>query len=175
MVITQCDDHSPRKRRVEALGVRVANLLDHGEFQGMQLHPKDTGAAFFEIDFQAGGEAADGPWHPAGPDWQRARRTHIIDAIVTAELQSSEPERLCERWGEIAEIPVTPNTLGQPELALENARLRFVPATDGRGDGLGGIDVRAVDRSAAFANAHAAGVPVDGDSIVICGTRFRIC
>lgn len=175
MVITQCDDHSPRKRRVEALGVRVANLLDHGEFQGMQLHPKDTGAAFFEIDFQAGGEAADGPWHPAGPDWQRARRTHIIDAIVTAELQSSEPERLCERWGEIAEIPVTPNTLGQPELALENARLRFVPATDGRGDGLGGIDVRAVDRSAAFANARAAGVPVDGDSIVICGTRFRIC
>ena len=175
MVITQCDDHELRKRRAKELGMRIANWLDHDDFQGMQLHPKDTGGAFFEIDYQVGGEAADGPWHPAGPDWQAFRRTHIVDAIVSAELQSPEPERLAKRWSDIAEVPVTMDALGRPEMALENARLRFVADADGRGEGLCGLDLHAVNRTAALANADAMGCPVDGDSISICGTRFRLC
>ena len=72
MVIAQCPDLEPRRRRVAELGVRIANPLEHGDFQGMQLHPRDTGGAFFEIDCQQGGEAEDGPWHPAGPGLEAA-------------------------------------------------------------------------------------------------------
>ena len=52
MVITQCSNLEARRRRVAELGVRIANPLEHGDFQGMQLHPRDTGGAFFEIDCQ---------------------------------------------------------------------------------------------------------------------------
>ncbi len=50
MVITQCDDHAARRRRVEELGVRVVTQFERHGFQNMQLHPKDTGGSFFEIE-----------------------------------------------------------------------------------------------------------------------------
>ena len=174
MVITQCTDLEARRRRVAALGVRIANPLAHGAFQGMQLHPKDTGGAFFEIDCQQGGEAEDGPWHPAGPDWRRCMRTDVVSAILAAELQSPDPERLARRWSDIAEIPLEPDGQGGVSMPFDNARLRFVEALDGRGEGLAGLDLSAENADATFANARAAGLPVEGGVIALGGMRFRL-
>ncbi len=174
MVITQCDDHAPRRSRIEALGVRVANALSFEDFDGMQLHPKDTGGAFFEIDHAVGGDDPDGPWHPAGSNWKPHRRTDVVDGIKAAELQSDDPERLARRWGEIAEIPVTRNPEGGFEIALQNATLRFVEAMDGRGEGLGGLDISVVDRDRLLANAGARGCTVADELVLVCGTRFRL-
>lgn len=174
MVITQCDDHGPRRRRVGELGIRIAHQFDRRTFQNMQLHPKDTGGSFFEIDCQMDGMAADGPWMPAGPNWQRARRVDVVSGILAAELQSPDPERLAQRWSEIAEIPVEPGPDGSPSIRLENADLRFVPATDGRPEGLGGIDIKVVDRARLTAAAEARGCLAGDDLIVLCGTRFRL-
>ena len=76
MVITQVDDHKPRVERVKELGIRTVSYRDGEEYGLMQLHPKDTGGSFFEIDEQRGENAQefDGPWHPGGPNWQRAKR-----------------------------------------------------------------------------------------------------
>ena len=49
MVITQCDDHAPRRARVEALGIRTVLDHDGATFRNMQLHPKDTGGSFFGV------------------------------------------------------------------------------------------------------------------------------
>lgn len=174
MVITQCDDHAPRKQRVAELGVRVANTIHHGDFHGMQLHPKDTGGAFFEIDFQGGGDAPDGPWEPAGSNWKSAVNTDVIDAIVAAELQSPEPRRLATTWSGIAEIALEENSAKEAEMQLENARIRFVQERDGRGEGLSGLDVRAVDAERALDAARTARCPVEGRTITVCGTRFRL-
>ena len=173
MVITQCDDHPPRLKRVEELGVRLAFRIDRPEYQGMQLHPRDTGGSFLEIDWQGGGDAPDGPWWPAGRDWKPARRTHVISSIHAAELQSPDPDRLARRWSEIVEIPVHRGEEGDPTIALEDASLRFVEARDGRGEGLGGVDLVAVDRDRLLRAAEDRGLPIDGDSVLICGTRFR--
>ncbi len=35
MVITQCNDHAPRRARVKSLGTRVVNYYDSGEFRNM--------------------------------------------------------------------------------------------------------------------------------------------
>ena len=174
MVITQCPDLGARRRRVAELGVRIANPLEHGDFQGMQLHPKDTGGAFFEIDCQQGGEAEDGPWHPAGPSWKPHVRTDIVSAIVAAELQSPDPDRLASRWSQIAEIPLERDGRGAPVMPFDNAALRFVEAVDGRGEGLAGLDLKGGDADAAFANARAAGLPVEGGVIALGGMRFRL-
>ncbi len=174
MVITQCDDLDRRRRRVDELGVRVANPLAYGQFQGMQLHPRDTGGTFFEIDRQADGDAGDGPWHPAGPDWQSFVRTHVVAAIVAAEIQSPDPDALAERWSAIAEIPLVRDEAAVATLPLANADLRFVVASDGRGEGLAGVDLRAGDAEAALASARSLGLPQEGNEIRIGGMRFAL-
>ncbi len=174
MVITQCDDHAPRKQRVADLGVRVAFSYDRDAYCCMQLHPKDTGGSFFEMDWARDGDDPEGPWEPAGPDWKPARRTDVICAIRAAELQSPDPAALAQRWSDIAEIPLQRTEAGQPELPLQNATLRFVECADGRPEGLGGLDLAVVDRARVLAAADARGCRVADDLVQVCGTRFRL-
>jgi hypothetical protein len=176
MVITQCDDHAPRRARVDALGVRIAHSFEADGLRNMQLHPKDTGGTFFEIDQVTleGGEAADGPWPPAGPDWQAHRRTGAVDGIVAAELQCDDPLDVARRWAEIAELEAVPDGAGGAQVRLENATLRFVPITDGRPEGLGGIDVSTVDRERVLSAARERGLPVEGDQVLVAGMRVNL-
>jgi len=168
MVICQCDDHAPRRARVEELGIRTVLAFDEGDYRCMQLHPSDTGGAFLEIDWQAD-TSAGGEWWPAGTAWRDAVRTEVIDAITEVEVQAADPDRVAARWSEIVEIDVSDRAL-----QLDDAVVRFVDATDGRGDGLGGVTVRAVDADAAFRAAVERGLPVEGDVVMLCGTRFTV-
>ena len=63
---------------------------------------------------------------------------------------------------------------GVPTLALDNARLRFVPDADGRGEGLGGIDLVATNRARALAAARERGCLAGDDVVSICGMRLRL-
>jgi hypothetical protein len=141
MVILQADEHAAHRARVVDLGVRRVLEHDGEHYTIMQLHPADTGGSFLEIDEQHGGEDMEsGPWEPAGPDWHRARRTEVVTAIAAADIQSPDPVRLAARWSEILDVPVV-EANGSPTIALDNATLRFVDATDGRGEGLGALEL----------------------------------
>ena len=138
MVILQCDEHAARKARLADLGVRFAMAHDTDFYKILQLHPKDTGGSFLEIDQQTGGEDIEnGPWEPAGPDWQKARRTEVVGGIIGAVIQSEDPVRLANRWSELLDIAVAGGD--RPSIELDNATLMFVEATDGRGEGLNGL------------------------------------
>ena len=125
-----------------------------------------------ECDWNAGSEAPDGPWHPAGGAWEGAVRTDRTAAMVGAELQSDDPAGLAVRWAEILDRPLSSGPV--PEIALDNATLRFVETGDGRGDGLGGVDLEVADRQAILDAARSRGAAVDGDAVTVCGTRFRL-
>lgn len=174
MVITQCDDHAPRRARVEALGVRIVGQFENAEFRHMQMHPRDTGGSFFEIDEQLGPHAhePDGPWQPAGPDWQNFRRMERVTGIVAAEVQCDDPGKVSARWSEIAEVPLTGN--GDPVLPLDNAEVRFVPCTDGRPEGLGGIDVACAEPLTVLAAAESRGVRTGDSQVYLCGMRVNL-
>ena len=174
MVILQCDDVEARRARMGVLGVRIANPLNYGDFTGIQLHPRDTGGAMLETDQNQGSLAPDGPWHPAGDNWRGAVRTDRITAMVGAELQSPDPTALAARWGQILDRPVTPGTTGAAEIVLDNATLRFVEVADGRGEGLGGVDLEAADRATVLTAASARGLAVNGEAVMVCGTRFQL-
>ena len=172
MVITQCDSHAPRRARVEELGVRIAHQFDNEHFLNMQLHPKDTGATFFEIDEQLGEGAhdIDGPWAPAGPNSQRAKNTELVDGIETAELQCDDPEAVANRWSAIAEIPLK-NKL---TVELDNASLRFVGCSDGRPEGLGGLDLSAPGKEKILEVADSLDLRTGDSQVYLCGTRFNL-
>ncbi len=178
MVITQCDDHTPRRARVDALGVRLAHSFDKpGVFRNMQMHPKDTGGSFFEIDEQQGRNAhdLDGPWDPAGgPDWKAGQRLDVVSAITAAELQVDDPAATSARWSEIAEIPLTREAAGNPVLPLDGAAVRFVPISDGRPEGLGAIDLTVVDRPRLLAAARARDAYRSDSQVYLCGMRINL-
>src|ERR1019366_7586020 len=174
MTIMQCDDHAPRKRRVAELNIRKVIDHDTAVFHNMQLHPRDTGGTFLEIDFQPGGEAPDGPWMPAGKNWKPAVRTDVVRAITGAEIQSPDPEPLAKRWSDIIEIPVQKDAGGNPTIKLENATLRFVKDTDGRGEGLGGVDLAVVDRKRLLNAAEKRHRRVGDNLVLLGGIRFRL-
>ena len=171
MVITQCDDHEPRRARVRDLGIRLVSDHDGAEYRNMQLHPKDTGGSFFEIDEQLGEGAhdEDGPWHPAGPNWQRCKQTERVGGIVAAEIQCDDPAAVAARWAEIAQIELE----GQA-MPLSNAEVRFVPISDGRPEGLSAIDVTVNDREGLLAAAQKEGVVKSDRQIELCGIRINL-
>lgn len=171
MVITQCDDLAPRRKRCEAVGVRIANEIGYPEYRELQLHPRDVGAAMLSFGWQPGARNPGGPWHPAGrgaaagepsgcKKGSAANQSSWITAMTAAELQSDDPDRLARRWSEVMERPVQTRD-GERVIALDDATLRFMEATDGRGEGLGGLDL-------ACADSTRAGL------VQICGIRFRL-
>jgi hypothetical protein len=173
MVILDCDDIEPWLAHLPAVGVRVANDLDYpGEYRGLQLHPRDTGGALLELNHSHGG-AWDGPYHPAGPRWKGAHGLDAEDRIVAAELQSDDPVRLSGRWSEILQRKVR-DAGGVPTIELDLGALRFVPATDGRGEGLGGIDVKIPRHERARFAARQKEVAEENGALMLCGTRVRL-
>ena len=173
MVILDCDAIEPWLGHLPTVGVRVANDLDYpGEYRGLQLHPRDTGGALLEINHSHGG-AWDGPYHPAGPRWKGAHGVDAEDRITAAELQSADPGRLADRWSEILRRPVRDAT-GVPTIDLDLGTLRFVTATDGRGEGLGGIDLKIPRHERARFAARQKEVPEADGALMLCGTRVRL-
>ena len=170
MVITQCEDLAPRRKRCEAVGVRIANEIGYPEYRELQLHPRDVGAAMLSFGWQAGAREPGGPWHPAGLQSTVTPLSNTLGspsaaprpamAMTAAELQSDDPDRLARRWSEVMERPVQTRD-GQRVIALDDATLRFTEAIDGRGEGLGGLDLACAD-------------PGRAGLVQICGIRFRL-
>jgi hypothetical protein len=69
---------------------------------------------------------------------------------------------------------VTTNLQGQPSIQMNNVVMRFVPITDGRGPGLGGLDIAVANREHILREAKARGCYTSDDEIMICGTRWYL-
>lgn len=172
IVILQCDDAERRRGRYPDLDVRIANAMDHGDFLGTQLHPRDTGGCMLEVDRQAGDEV-DGAWHPAGDDWERHVRTAPVRRMTGAVLQSASPEKLAQRWGDILEVAPAADS-GSFRLPLDNGGIDVVAPQDDRGEGLIGVRIEASDGQAILDAAAARGLPNEDGRVTIAGTHFYI-
>ena len=175
MVICQADDHAPRKARVRELGIRTVAARDTEDSCLMQLHPQDTGGSFLEIDWHSGADDEFPGWSHAirGP-WPDFIRAHRVRSIAAAEIQSPDPARLAARWSEIIEEPVARDVQGNAVIRIDNATLRFVLASDGRPEGLGGLDLLATDARASRAAAKTRGLLQDDGTIFIGGMRLNL-
>lgn len=173
MVIVHCDDVPAWKAHVTALNARIVNSPTYEHYSGIHLHPADTGGAILEFNRDVGGDDPWGSYHPAGADWQKFVRTDIVEAMTGAELQSPDAEKLARRWGEM--LKVTPHRVGNEwTLQLDSGTLRVVPDTDGRGEGLTGIDIKVKDSPAVLARASQLGLAVNGHIVTACGMRMRV-
>ena len=177
MVICQTETRENQnacRERAAAVGVRVAYEDDEREgFSIMQLHPRDLEAAFLEIDWDIESDFT-GRWEPAGgTGWTSHIRTGQVRDFTGVELQCENPSELANKWGHIADVPVTSEN-GHPVVALNNTKIRFVAIDDGRGAGLGGVDLAVGDRDAILAQAKKRNAYVSDNQVMVCGTRFYL-
>jgi hypothetical protein len=167
MAIFCCDDPDERGRHAGAMGVRVANVIDHAPYHGVQLHPRDCRAAFIEFNHTDGSDDILGPYPPAGPDWQKSIRKDVTQALVGVEMESPDPHGLAEHWGRI----VGKGSSGEAQLVLPNCTFRF---TNGASDAMSGLTFRVNDVAKVRDAAKAKGYPVNGDSFFLGGVNFQL-
>lgn len=98
----------------------------------------------------------------------------MVANYTAVELQAADPLGLAERWSSIAGIPLRKDSRGRLEMPLDNAAVRFVEASDGRGEGLGGINMVVADRKRLLDAADRRGRRFGDDQVMICGTRFYL-
>jgi hypothetical protein len=170
MLIVQCDDLDADRARLASIGVRTVWKADFSQIRGTHLHPKDTGGTLLSLDDATPPDS----WHWAGPRWREHVRRGVVDSIVAAELQSDDRAALARRWSEILDRPVRETEADRREIDLEGSRLRFVAAADGRGEGLAGFDVRALDRESALSAARRRGCAVEGSRIAVGGIHVDL-
>ena len=169
MVCVQCDDIAADRRRLEELGVRTVLQVDEPEIRTNHLHPRDTGGVLLSFEHPSPVDA----WKWGGPEWRRHVRREIVDAIVGAEIQSEDPRALARRWSEILGRPAQEIEPSRFTIALDGSEIRFGAATDGRGEGLAGFDVRATDPAELFHRAGRRGLEIAGDRVAIGGVWIR--
>ncbi len=169
MAIFSCDDPRERQRNAEAIGVRTAHVIDRAPYLGVQLHPRDCRAAFIEFNHTDGSDNVRGPYPPAGPDWHKAIRNDVTEALIGVEMESPDPEALAQHWSRIVGVPVSHE--GVPVLALPNCTFRFVK---GAGDVMSGLTFRVRDPARVGAAAQDRGHAVTANSFVLSGVNFHL-
>lgn len=168
MVIIQVDDHARQRTHVEDHGARIVWEIDHPQAATFHLHPKDLGA-ILSFDVARPPES----WLWAGP-WEDKVRTEVIQDFAGVEIQSDDPKATADRWATLVQQPARETGPDEYAIALGGDTIRFVKATDGRGPGMSGIDVKVKDRDRIIATARDRGLPVNGDVVTIGGTHFRL-
>ncbi|MDB5656305.1 MAG: hypothetical protein JWQ94_3918 [Tardiphaga sp.] len=171
MAIFACDDPDERGRHAQEIGVRIANIIEHPPYRGVQLHPRDCRAAFIEFNHTAGSDDILGPYPPAGPDWQHSIRTDTTVALLGVEMQSPKPEDLAQHWSRIIGVAVSRGEHDAPEIVLLNARFRFMP---GGQEAMTGLTFRVLDVPQVMDAARSRGCPCGGDSFLLGGVTFHV-
>ena len=132
MVILQVDDLPPLRRRFEETAARVVFEAVAEGVTGLHLHPSDVGGAILSVDQTEHWDA----WPWAGPDWRAHVRPSGPEGISAVEIQANSPAVMAARWAEVLGRPLDDTTL-----RLDEGEIRFVKATDGRGEGLSGLEL----------------------------------
>lgn len=177
MVILQCADALVQRERILNMGIRSVFNIDNDEYRATHFHPKDLGNFLLSVDSVKPGEDFTDPmcmWEPAGGDWQKFVSTEAVSEMIGTELQSENPEELAARWSKILDLPLSDSESGQKEIKLQNGALRFVEDTDGRGPGVGTIDLKVADKQHILNAAKDCGCDHTDNQVTLCGTRFNL-
>lgn len=165
MVILQTDDLANDRKRLEASGARIVWETTLDDIATVHVHPRDFGGAIVSLDQPIPPDS----WRWGGPEWRSKSRTDVVRAIRAAQLQSADPAALSGRWSTL---------LGRPSadgaLSLEGGAIRFQSLADDRGDGLAGVVLECANPDRALEAARAKNLPVDGNTVTLCGTRFSL-
>ena len=167
MAIFDCEDPEHRAAHAEALGVPVVNRMRVDAYQGVQLHPKACRAAMIEFNRTEGGAALDGPYWPAGPDWQTAPQPDPTCRLQAITLDGPAPGDLAAHWGQLLGVTVADDHSAD----AGGVTLRF---QTGRKEALSALSLRSTDPGLLLARAEAEGLAVDRSAFQLAGVQWHL-
>jgi len=162
MAIFQVRDMPAARRRIAGLGVRVIWAADLPDIAATHLDPRDVPGAIVSVDWAVPGQS----WRWAGPSWTGQVPEHAPGGVTGLTIEVNDPAAAARRWAAVLGVSVASGQRLAPadgdgpavvELRDWGQRLRFVPAHDGRGEGITEVAI--------------AGLP-GGGPWVIGGVRF---
>lgn len=178
MVILQAQDSLKERARINALGVKSVYESDHPEWPLTHFHPRDTGGILLSIE-TAGSNQQDyndpySDWLAAGTEWHDLVKTDVTRCIKAVEIQSADPQKMVALWEKILDTSHRMDEHGGYLIDLDNMPLRFIQDTDGRGGGLGGIDIEVADKAHILEQARAKGNLISESEVLVCGVRVHL-
>lgn len=172
MAIFDCNDPERRRARAEAMGVRIAHLLDYPGYIGSQFHPRDCRATMLEFDRTDGAQDLDGPYWPAGEHWQQFQRLDRVQGIPLIELESPDAAGLAAHWSKLFDVPLRSEAGGAARMNFDLGAARFVQAGAGTPERLSAMCVQVADPAAALAAAQRCGLDVRNGGFLLAGIRM---
>lgn len=167
MVLIQVADLDAIDERVERLGIRKVWETETPEVKAFHLHPRDVGAAIVSFDEMHPPES----WQWAGKGWEN-RKAANVTTITAVDLQSDSPEALASSWSALLNRPAETDRQGWA-IQLDQGRINFREAVDGRGDGVCGVEFQTHDFNGIATAAEQLGLTWHGNQVMLCGTWFR--
>ena len=176
MTIFQCDDGLASRERITSRGVRLIWGPERDDYVPSQYHPRDCLGTILAVGSVPGMDRHDemSHWPAAGEHWRPHVHREVTQAMVGAEMQNDDPKAAAAFWSDLLDTPARETGPDQFTLSFDNAELRFVKTSDGRGDGLGGLDLKINDMAHVQRAAAARGIACDGTELMVCGTRIRL-
>ena len=172
MLIFDSADPEVRRAHIEALGVRVANVLEAPGFHGIQLHPRDTRATMLEIDRSDGNEQLAGAYFPAGPHWRAQQRLDLVRGIPRVEVHTPVPSDLATHWSRILQVPLSASEGGQPLLSFDLGSVSFTTSPETKAERVAVLQVEVGDVHGVRARAEQAGLPQTASGFALAGVHF---
>jgi len=170
MVILQSDDLDADRTRLAQAGARIVWEVAFPDIATIHLHPRDVGGAIVSLDRPQPPAA----WRWGGPGWEERGARSETRGIAGVELQSDDPGALAARWSQVLGLPATGDARGVASIALDGGHLRFVKASDGRGEGIACVSLTVRDPAATLERARARGKLDAAERIQIGGVRFDV-
>lgn len=163
MIIMQTEDAETRRKAIES-GKRTKVIFSHpfsnsysswdgvkDEGHCIQYHPKGMkGGMMPELDSHtACSQNQDplnerfSPWHACGKDYEsyiklmkQTSHLHLLQCTLRLGSEDSNVAGAAKQWSDLFGVPVS-----RDELAFTNARMSFVPGSEGKSEGLHSITI----------------------------------
>lgn len=173
MLIFDCDDPKARAADAQRLGVRLANHIDRERYQGYQLHPKDCRATFLEFNHTVGGKEVDGPYWPAGENWQRFVRNERTCRLDGVEVLSHDPAGLAQHWSRILGVPAL-GSGGRHVIQVDRQDIAICGAPAVARERLDAVVLTVRGAEGILGRARQLGLEVRPDGFLLCGVWVKL-
>ena len=166
MLILQTKDLTRDRLRLGQLGIRIVWDVTLEDIAAVHLHPKDIGGAIVSIDQPVPPES----WRWAGPEWKKHTIKTGAQRVTSTTIAALNPSGMATRWSSVLGIDTPTGSPNAPRIDVEKGSLKF----ESGNDVISAFGISMPDSKAALERAKKQGLPVSGNAVTICGTRFEL-
>jgi hypothetical protein len=167
MLILQTDDLARAEARLDQLSVRIVWRAAYPDIAAVHLHPKDIGGALVSIDEATPPQS----WRWAGPDWEQYVTHEDGQQVRAVTLFARDPEAMSHRWAQVLGAAAPAESRDGFCIRIDAGALEFVRADT---DVIAGFRLSVMRPHGVLEAARSRGLPVNGDTVSICGAQFQL-